>query len=146
MSAVLERSFRSSSINDLVNRPDIRPYVGGDTSKPLDLSKAIEDENNIALMGDYGGFVLIWCAPGTYEVHTMITEQGRGEWALSAAKAGIAILRDEFGARHLWTRVKPEAHHVRAFTIASGMKPCGQKVFDIGSGPEAYNVYEWRAY
>jgi hypothetical protein len=145
MSAVLERSFQSSLVNDLVNRPDIRPFVGGDTSKPLDLSQAIEDENNIALLGDFGGFVMIWCAPGTYEVHTMITEDGRGEWALDAARTGIAILADAYGARHLWTRVKPEARNVRTFTIAAGMKPCGQKVFDIGAGPEAYNIYEWRA-
>jgi hypothetical protein len=141
MSVVLERSFRGSSINELVNRDDIRPFVGGDTSKPLDLSGAIDDDNNIALMGDYGGFVLIWTAPRTYEVHTMITKGGRGEWALAAAKEGVRLMRDEYGASTLWTRVRPSAHNVRSFTIASGMRSCGMKVFDIGSGPEPFNLY-----
>lgn len=142
MAPVLERSFRSSSVNELVNRDDIRPHVGGDVTQKLDLSAAIENDNNIALMGKHGGFVLIWTSPRTYEVHTMIAEAGRGEWALAAAREGMRQMRDQYGAARLWTRVNPSARNVRTFTIAAGFRPCGQQVFDIGSGPEVFNLYE----
>lgn len=145
MPEVLERSFATIAINALVNHPEMRPHIGGDPKLPVDLTDAIDNDRNVFLMGEYGGFCLIWCAPFCYEVHTLIRPEGRGKWAIEAAREGIRYMVEQYAARQIWTRVAPEQRNVRAFTLAAGMKPCGQDVFDIGTGPTIYNIYEWRA-
>lgn len=144
MLATLERSDSPVLVNALANDPSIRPHIGGDPKLPLDLAEAVQCERNVCLMGEHGGFLLIWTGPHCYEVHTLIRPEGRGAWALDAAKTGANIMFDAFGAKHLWTRVLITSRKVRAFTIAAGMKPCGQEVFDLGTGPEVYNLYERR--
>lgn len=142
MHATLERSFGVAAINALANDPTIRPFVGGDLNQPLDLAALLDNERNICLMGEHGCFVLNWTSPGSYEVHTMVRPEGRGAWALSAAKLVLDIMGDAYGARQVWTRIKPEYHNVRVFAIKAGMRPCGSAVFDIGTGPEVFNLYE----
>jgi len=146
MSEVLERSFATIAINALANHPLIRPEIGGDPKLPLDLTDVIDCDRNVCLMGEHGGFVYIWTGPNSYEVHTIIGENGRGKWALDAARESLAQMADNHGARHIWTRVAASQRNVRAFTIAAGLKPCGQDVFDFGNGSTVYNMYEWRAY
>jgi hypothetical protein len=142
MSATLERSFGIDAFNALANDPAIRPFVGGDLAKPLDLTSVVDDERNVCLMGKHGGFVLNWTSPGCFEVHTMVRPEGHGKWALEAARLVLDIMGDAYGARQVWTRIKPELHNVRLFAIQAGMKPVGAAVFDIGMGPETYNLYE----
>jgi len=144
MAEVLERSYATLQINALANHPLIRPEIGGDPKLPLDLSEVIDCDRNVCLMGEHGGFVYIWTGPYTYEVHTIIDMEGRGQWALNAARESINHMADNHGARHIWTRVAATQRNVRSFTINAGLKPCGQDVFDFGNGPTVYNLYEWR--
>lgn len=127
-------------INHYANHPDIRPFIGGDGE--LDLSNAIYDPH-VALFGEFGGFVFSWTAPETYEVHTLIAPEGRGQWAFDFAKLAIVHMVS-IGASHLWTRVKPEHRHTAIFTRKMGFKPCGQVLTDFGFGAETYNLYDWR--
>jgi hypothetical protein len=128
-------------INGFANHPDIRPYIGG--VGELDLSAATADPH-IALFGEHGGFTYIWTAPETYEVHTLITRDGRGQWAFDAAKESIAYMVGQ-GASHIWTRVHPTHRHVALFTRKMGFKPCGQVMTVMpGVGPEIYNMFQWR--
>lgn len=128
-------------INSFANHPEIRPFIGGEGD--LDLT-SITIDPNVALFGEHGGFCLSWTAPGTYEVHTMIVKQGRGRWALEAAREGIDHLVS-IGVHHLWTRVHPEARNVERFTRSMGMVPCGVLATDFGQGPINYNLFNWRA-
>lgn len=141
---MIERSFDAARINALVNDPTIRPYIGGDITQPLDLTGAVVDRN-VFLLGEHGGFAVTWCAPGIYEVHTFILPGGRGLWAIRAARKGFAIMRDEYGAERIWTRVEETQANVRAFTLAVGFKPVGAMPFDLGAGNKMYQLYEWRA-
>jgi hypothetical protein len=143
-SVQLERCFDAERLNALVNHPDIRPHVGGDPDFPIDLTGALVGRN-VFLLGEYGGFGLTWCAPGVYEVHTFILPQGRGAWALAAVRTGLAIMQAAYSASHIWTRVKPDAKAVRMFTRAAGFAHVGREEFDIGVGPEPFEIYEWRA-
>lgn len=142
MTVALQRSAEPILVNALANDPAIRPTIGGDTKLALDLTAAVEDDKNIVLMGEHGGFILVWCAPHVYEVHTLIKPEGRGPWAHQAAECGFGIMFDAYGAKHIWTRVLSTASNVRNFTIAAGFKPCGEEVFDLGDGPKVYNLYE----
>lgn len=128
-------------INHYANHPEIRPFIGGEGE--LDLTAVIDDPH-VAMMGEHGGFVLSWTAPGTYEVHTLITQAGRGQWAFDAAKQAIAHMVG-LGATHLWTRVHPEHRHTAIFTRKMGFKPCGSVLTSFaGETPQIYNLFQWR--
>ena len=118
-------------IDYYVNHPDIRPFIGG--HGPL----------NVALIGDHGGFLLSWTAPGTYEIHTVITPEGRGEWAFEWAARSIEYM-ESIGADHLWTRIHPDHRHTAIFTRKMGLKPCGEVLTDAGDGPTPYKLYNRR--
>jgi hypothetical protein len=128
-------------INSYANHPDIRPFIGG--VGELDLSAAAYDPH-VALFGEFGGFVLTWTAPETYEVHTLILPEGRGQWAFGFAKEAIAHMVG-LGASHLWTRVKTDHRHTALFTRKMGFRPCGQLLTSFtGEEPEIYNLFNWR--
>lgn len=140
MTALLERTYATISVNALAN--DVLDRCDG---KPkLDYTGAMDCDRNVFLMGEHGGFVYIWVGPSIYEVHTVVAESGRGKWALTAARESIEHMADNHGARHIWTRVIATERNVRAFTIAAGLKPCGQDIFDLGNGDVVCNLYEWR--
>lgn len=127
-------------INGFANHPEIRPHIGG--SGELDLT-AITKEPNVALFGEHGGFCLSWTAPGTYEVHTLITPEGRGAWAFDWAARSIEYMA-LIGAEHIWTRVHPDARHTAIFTRKMGLKPCGTLLCDLGDGEREWRLFNWR--
>lgn len=137
------RCFDPARVNYLVNHPSIRPHIGGDGVSVMDLSEAVQNRDNVFLDGEHGGFAFIWTAPRTYEVHTFILPEGRGEWARDFADLARDWMGDNF-ADHLWTRVHPEAGNVRAFTLRSGFKPAGEQTLDMGAGPVKYDLFDWR--
>jgi len=139
----LKRSFDPERANYLVNHPSVRPHVGGDVSAAIDLAAFVAERQNVFLDGEHGGFAFTWSAPRTYEVHTFILPEGRGEWAAEFAELARDWMGDNF-ADHLWTRVHPEAVNVRNFTLKAGFKPAGTNTLDLGAGPVAYDLFDWR--
>lgn len=114
----------------MVNDPAVRPFVGPEDIGELDFAPLIRPENWV-LMGEHGGFALLWSAPGVYEVHTFVLPSGRGQWARQAASDGIAYAREN-GARMLWTRVPPDLPHVAAYAKGMGMSPTGGAIETFG--------------
>ena len=127
-------------VNRFANDPAIRPFVGG--TGYLDLT-VITTDPHVALFGEHGGFCLSWSAPGTYEIHTLISPEGRGAWAFDFARQSIEYMVS-IGAFHLWTRVHPEHRHTMIFTRKMGLRPCGENVLDLGDGPVAWRLFNWR--
>ena len=78
---MIHRSFDPERANKLINHPAVRPFVGGDGESYLDLTAIIEDRKNYLLLGPHGGFLATWSAPNTYEIHTFILPEGRGQAA-----------------------------------------------------------------
>lgn len=144
MPDVLERSFATLAINSLVNHPEIRPYVGDCGKLPLDLAPLIDNDRNVFLIGEHGGYFFIWTSPGCYEIHAMVTPDGRGKWAADAVRECLFMMQAH-GAQRVWARIIPENLGLRNFAIVAGFKPVGQEVFDIGAGPMIYNLYQWEA-
>jgi hypothetical protein len=139
----LSRSFDAEAANRLVNDPAVRPHVGGDPAVALDLTTAVDDRDNHLLVGDHGGFLFAWTSPAIYEAHTFILPGGRGAWAYGAARAALDHMAAH-GAAIVWTRVAPDAAHVRAFTLRAGFVPVGHRKCDLGAGPVNYDTFEWR--
>lgn len=139
----MKRTFDASRINYLVNHPAIRPHIGGDIDCELDLTAAVSDVQNIFLDGEHGGFACSWSAPDTYEIHTFVLPEGRGKWAMEFAEWGKQYLWDK-GAKHIWTRVHPDAANVKAFTLKMGLEPAGVHRIDLGAGLVAYELFDRR--
>ena len=137
------RSFDAELVNSIVNDPSVRPHVGGDGTSYIDLTAIVEDDKNHAILGPHGGFLCTWSAPETYEIHTFILPDGRGPEAAALALATRDYL-EGIGATHLWTRVEKTMENVRKFTLAAGFKPCGEQTLDLGGGPTAYELFNWR--
>jgi hypothetical protein len=141
---MIERTHDADRINFLINHPEIRPFVGGDVTKPIDLSEAVANPANVFLGGEHGAFCCSWAGPGDYEVHTLILPSGRGKWAYEFARAGRQHMV-ELQAKHLWTCVHPDAANVRFFTLRAGFRPAGTITRDLGAGPVTYDIFDWRA-
>lgn len=127
-------------INYFANHPEIRPHIGG--TGYLDLTVVTKDPN-VGLFGEHGGFCLSWTAPRTYEIHTLIAPEGRGQWAFDFAAQSVEHMAS-IGAELLWTRVHPDARHTMIFTRKMGLKPCGVLESDLGDGVVAYRLFERR--
>ena len=130
-------------INGFANHPDIGPSIspGG---KPLDLSAGVGPPN-VFLFGEHGGICWVWSAPRTYEAHVMLTAAGRGRWGVAVGRESIARMRDK-GARLLWARVHPERPEIGIYAALCGMSDTNEThLLDIGEGPVAWRLFEWRA-
>jgi hypothetical protein len=137
---MIERSFDAARINELVNHPTIRPFVGGDGQSKLEMEPQVQDLQNYFLLGPHGGFAYLWSAPQTYEIHTFILPEGRGRDAYRLARESLEYMRGQ-GAEHLWTRVHPDSANVRRFTLAAGLKSAGvNTVCGV-----TYDLFHWRA-
>lgn len=136
LASIVSPSRDADFINSVVNDPDVRPFVGGEGE--LDLSPLMANSHNVFLMGDHGGFALIWTAPRTFEVHTFILKAGRGHWARAAVNAMVRYMR-EHGAKRLWTQINATQPNVIAYAVEAGMCPTGEELQTFG---ERHIVFE----
>jgi hypothetical protein len=133
---MLERSFDTARINEVINHPSVRPYVGpGDYF--ADVTPLVNDTNNWFLMGEHGGFGLTQTTPGVHEIHTFILPEGRGAWARDAAQVLLDFAREN-GDNKVWTKVPSDQKNVEVYTRRAGLKPTGEEVELFG---KPYKVF-----
>ena len=135
---MLERSFDAARINEVVNHLEVRPHVGDPSYGVLDVAPLVARPEHWFLMGEHGGFLLSWSAPGVREVHTFVLPEGRGQWAAAARVAMIGYAKAN-GTRMLWTKIDPAARHVVRFARQGGMQPTGEVIDMLGT---PYNIFK----
>lgn len=133
---MLDRCLDPGRVNAIVNHDEVRPFVG--PGGYLDLSEAIARPENWFLIGEHGGFGLIWSAPGSHEVHTFILKSGRGRWARDAARHTIEYAGAN-GDAMLWTKIPDDQPNVAMFATCMGMKDAG---FAIETFEKPYRIYK----
>lgn len=130
-------------INSFANHPSIRPHVAAGDFE-LDLSAGV-CEPNVFLFGEHGGIAWMWSAPDTYEGHVMLSLFGRGRWGIEAGREAIHVMAER-GARQLWGRIHPGRPEVGIYAHAIGLTDTGiRHTLDIGEGPVAWRIFNWRA-
>lgn len=134
---MLERSHDAARINAVVNHPEVRPHVGAPEIGELDLTELVERPEHWFLMGDHGGFMLSWSAPGVREVHTFVLPEGRGKWAENARAAMLDYARDN-GTQMLWTKIAEGDRHVIRYARQGGMQFTGDVLETFG---KPYRIY-----
>lgn len=140
---MITRSFDAARVNAVANDPAVRPGMGVVSAGDIDLSDAVACRRNLFLFGAHGGWSFIWSAPGVFEIHTTVLPEGRGVWAYAAVREALALAAS-LGARLVWTRIRPKDRHTRLFARAAGFAPAGRDLFDIGDGPEEFDLMTWR--
>lgn len=110
---MMERHRSAEFVNRVANDPSVFPHICGPFSGEVDLTPLIENENCIALMGEHGGFVFLYCGDNVYDAHSIVLPSGRGPWALNAAKESLDWIF-EYGANEVLMRVPRGNIAVRA--------------------------------
>lgn len=70
------RTMEHEFLEAIANDPDVRPWMGGDLTKRVELEDIISRPGNYAFVNDEGGFVVHLLAPGLYECHTIFKPGG----------------------------------------------------------------------
>ena len=105
MLASIQVQKDAKRLNEIVNHPEVFPWVGFGGKGPLDLSDAIaNDEDVICLLGTYGGVLFHRLQPGLFEAHTQMLPEGRGEWALACVQSCLHFLFTRTEAVEILTR------------------------------------------
>lgn len=134
---MLVRSHDAARINAVVNHPEVRPHVGAPDAGDLDVTDLVERPEHWFLMGDHGGFMLSWSAPGVREVHTFVLPEGRGKWAEDARSAMLDYARKN-GTEMLWTKIAEDDRHVIRYARQGGMQFTGDVLETFG---KPYRIY-----
>lgn len=116
---MLVRQADAVRINEIINDPAVRPFIGG--SGPIDLTTLVADRGNVVLCGEHGGAVFHRLLPGLYELHTSILTSGRGRWTLRAAAEAFFFMFTQTDCVEIVTKVPDENRPALAAAKLSGM-------------------------
>lgn len=136
---MLTRSFDTARINEVINHPEVRPYVGAVSYGYVDMAPVVAKQEDWFLMGDHGGFLLSWSAPGVREIHTFVLPEGRGRWAAKARAEMLGYAREN-GTHTLWTKIDPEHRHTVQFARRGGMQPTADVINAFGTPYQVYKM------
>lgn len=146
------RETDAKGINLILNHPEVRPWVAEFGEGVIDITPAVENLDNILLMGEHGAIFFFNILPGTYECHTQILPSGRGEWS---SKFAVAVLDWMFSKSNAWevtTRVP--AGHIGALALAKGvgfrheftsMEPCLFMGKTVTASILRVSIHDWLA-
>lgn len=123
----------------MINHPAVRPSCGLPELGDLDFSDLLARPENLFLIGEHGGFMLLWSAPKCREVHVFLLPEGRGKWGFDAQHEVIAYAR-KHGAQVLWARIDPAMQALVLFARRGGMKPTGETIEAFGVGYQIYSM------
>lgn len=101
------RTFDAAFLNEIANRPHIRPRLDGEG--PIDLQPALNLVRNMAFVNEQGGYVLLWRFEGVYEIHTIFDVQpGMFKECMKLAKKAQEYMFFETDCTELVTKVPPD--------------------------------------
>jgi hypothetical protein len=132
----LRETRDAARANEVCNNHTVLPGLSLGVFDSIDLTPLVTNDRNHLLMGEFGGALLIWTAPGVYDVHDFVLPEGRGSWARDAAQDVFAFVFDTLGARLLWTQTPVENRASRMFNRILGFKSEGIHTAALWPGAE----------
>lgn len=119
---MLWREFHPDRINAVLNDPHVRPDIAESVSGVVDIAAAVENPQNVLLMGEFGGCFFVKLFGGIFEVHTQTTTQGRGAWVADFARAAGDWMYTQTDAFEIVTRIPAHHRAAKALAIHAGMR------------------------
>ncbi|MBP2159547.1 MULTISPECIES: hypothetical protein [Asticcacaulis] len=137
----MKRTLDPSHLNAVANHPAVRPHIGGGDGE-LDLTELVGNTANYVLTGEHGGFVAVRHFPGTYEVHTLFTPEGRGAAAMEAGRESLGTIFSETDAIEVLTRVPRPNKAARLFAEANGftLRFTRPKAWETGADVDYFGI------
>lgn len=86
---MLKRTLDPSFLSWVAHHPDVRPTLGGTAPLHDHIAAVVGNPNNVALVCEFGGFLVVKLEPGVYECHSMFLTEGRGTEVLTAMRSGL---------------------------------------------------------
>lgn len=140
---MIRRTFDPALLNNVVNHPEVRPWVGpGD--EPLDLTAFVCDPDNFALVTEGGGFLLHNHGQGIYEVHTQFLPEHRTK-TREAMRSGFDYMFTRTDCERVVTQVPDNNRPAQALAKAAGFRPMFRREDGL-LGPTEYmglSIDEW---
>ncbi|MFP5328865.1 MAG: hypothetical protein ACLGHC_01840 [Alphaproteobacteria bacterium] len=117
----LRRTFDPTLLNEVVNHPDVRPFMApGDD--PIDLAPLVSNPANFALVTEGGGFLLHCHEPGIYEVHSQFLPEHRFR-TRDAMRAGFDYMFTRTDCERVVTQVPDNNGPAASLAKAAGFRP-----------------------
>lgn len=85
----LSRATDAQIFNAIVNDPSVYPFVRGMNEGELDLTPVVANPNNVVLTGSRGAVLFAIRQIGLYEMNVTVLPEGRGDWAIRAAREAL---------------------------------------------------------
>lgn len=86
----VKRSRNVEHFDRVANHDSVRPHLGGDGE--LKLAVVMDNLQNYAFETPHGGYILLDCGAGRYDVHSFFLPEGRGHEALVAMREVSAYM------------------------------------------------------
>jgi len=131
-------------LNRVANDPSVFPWISLGLKPPLDLTALLEDEHNIFLANEFGGFLFIAKPDYVYDVHTQFLPEGRGRTALAAAREAAFHMFTKTDAMRIDTTVALANRAADRLTRMMGFSKWGET--EVNGTPSNYYVLtlkEW---
>jgi hypothetical protein len=141
---MIERTFDAEFFNDICNRPEVRPGLGG--TGRVDLTAVIAEPRNIALRTRHGGFILLPAGAGFYSVHTQFAAEGRGAHAIAAMRAGLEFMFTRTDAMRIFSQCPDNNPGAMGLAVKGGAKRWFRKEHDPVFGPStvvSWDLFDW---
>jgi hypothetical protein len=141
---MIERTFDADWFNELCNRPEVRPGLGGEGW--FDTAEWVTDPRNYALRTEHGGFILVAHGAGFYSVHTQFAAEGRGRHAIEAMMAGLDFMFTRTDCMRIFSFCPDSNPATLQLALEGGAKPWFRKEHDAKFGPGmvvSWDILDW---
>jgi hypothetical protein len=126
--SMIWRETDSDRINQIINHPEGLRLAIDPVGGSLDVTPVLDNAALIALFGNFGGFMFWRLVPGIYEAQVTVLPEGKGEWALRAARSALRWMFEKEGALEIMMAAAQgdSAAHAVIKNISPGSKYRGQ--------------------
>ena len=126
---IIRRETSPDRINQVIKHPEVHRWVMGIDPGRLDAAVAVAAL--IVLFGKFGGFLFWRISPVVYEAQAAVLPEGRGKWALRAAKQALKYIFEEEGALEVLAGAPKGDATAHAFI--RGVSPKAKYVGDVAN-------------
>ena len=123
---MIRPSRDAAFLNRVVNDPSVLPHVNLGLTGQLDMTPLVEDQRNVFLANEWGGFLFIDKGEFVYEVHTQFLPEGRGKSAVRAARDAADYMFTMTDALRIDTYVQFDNPAAEWLSRATGFKKWGE--------------------
>lgn len=119
---MIERTHDATFLNQVINHPEVRPWMGEPDAGELDLGPLLTSGYAFGIVEpECGGFVVIYQGGEDYEIHTMFLPEKRGPIAMNAAREAVDYIFDITDCERLYTQLPNGNGPAKFLAIRMGM-------------------------